>query len=252
MMNIGLLTSRFLSEFAVQTLKPVLEDDSFTIRVAVIDSRPGKSLLQKLKKNFRRGRGGYMLIMAFKSFFSRGGKSISTIQYCNDHGIEVIETTEPYSEDTAEKIRNYSLDVLVLTGGYGIVKEPLLSITPKGVLSYHHGDMRKYRGMPFGFWELYNNEKEMGLTVQILSPGLDCGIPVVEKSIEIQRKDTLKSLQIRALHESKNMLYSALKTITIPEPGIIEVEKPGKLYTLPDLRQWLFFKMNIFRRKLGF
>jgi hypothetical protein len=94
--------------------------------------------------------------------------------------------------------------------------------------------------------------KRWDFTVQILSPGLDCGIPVLKSQSKYKERIRLKSLQIMALHESKISFNSALKTITIPEPGIIEVEKPGKLYTLPDLRQWLFFKMNIFRRKLGF
>ena len=36
----------------------------------------------------------------------------------------------------------------VLLGGFGIVKEPLLSLASQGILSYHHGNMRKYRGQP--------------------------------------------------------------------------------------------------------
>ena len=35
--------------------------------------------------------------------------------------------------------------------------------------------------MPPAFWELYNGEKEMGLTVQKLSVNLDSGSPLVEK-----------------------------------------------------------------------
>lgn len=39
------------------------------------------------------------------------------------------------------------------------------------MLSYHHGDMRRYRGQPPGFWELYNGEREIGVTVQRLAAG---------------------------------------------------------------------------------
>jgi methionyl-tRNA formyltransferase len=130
-----------------------------------------------------------------------------------------------------------------LTGGYGIIKEPILSIPPFGILSYHHGDMRKYRGQPPAFWELYNNEKEMGITVQILNSGLDCGIPVVEKTVEIRKNDTLKMLFNRAMKESESMMHEALKMLENPGFHPAKIESFGKVYTLPDLGQWL--KLNI-------
>lgn len=105
------------------------------------------------------------------------------------------------------------MDVLILIGGFGIIKEQLLTITPLGVLAYHHGNMRKYRGIPPAFWELYNNEMEMGVTIQVLAPGLDCGIPIEEKSIEIRPKDSYKSLKNRAFKESENLMYDALRKL---------------------------------------
>ena len=56
----------------------------------------------------------------------------------------------------------FCIDVLCLIEGYGIIKRPLLEITNFGVFSYHHGDMKFYRGMLPAFWELYNGETRMG------------------------------------------------------------------------------------------
>ncbi len=55
--------------------------------------------------------------------------------------------------------------------------------------------MRKYRGMPPIFWELYNNEQEIGITVQKLDTRLDARIPIVEKKITIDHNDSYKSLK---------------------------------------------------------
>jgi methionyl-tRNA formyltransferase len=165
-------------------------------------------------------------------------------------GIGFIETEEPFSSDVIELVRNNNLDVLLLVGGFGIIKEPLLSITPLGVLSYHHGDMRAYRGMPPAFWELYNGEKEMGVTVQVLAPGLDCGIPIEEKSICIQPKDSLKTLKIRAFKESESMMYDALRKLSNPDFKPNRIEKFGKVYTLPNLRQWLILNTKVLWRKM--
>jgi methionyl-tRNA formyltransferase len=108
--------------------------------------------------------------------------------------------------------------------------------------------MREYRGMPPALWELYNNEKEMGITVQVLAPGLDCGIPIDEKTIEIQPKDSLKSLRSRLFKESEDMMYVALKKLSNPDFKRCKIERLGKVYTLPTLSQWIFLNLKILWR----
>ncbi len=245
MIKIGLLTSNSLSEYRLKTLKPILEDNHFSIKVAIIDKRPKKTLKKKLRKNIKRGRGGYIIIMAFQSIFSKKSISIDTKEFCRQNEIEVIETQEPYSPDTIENIKKFNLDLLILIGGYGIIREPLLKVTPIGVLSYHHGNMRKYRGMPPALWELYNNEKEIGVTVQILSSGLDCGIPVEEKNIEIKKNDSLKKLQNRASEQSIDMLYKALLKVSDKNFTPVKIDTFGKVYTLPNLRQWMMLNIKL-------
>ncbi|MDG2080411.1 MAG: formyltransferase family protein [Bacteroidales bacterium] len=249
-MKIGLLASSEISNFRLKTLKPILTNSNFLIKVAIIDKRPKLTLKQKLKKNLKRGRGGYIIIMGFERLFSKKSYSISTVEYCHNNHIEIIETDEPYSDTTIDKIKEYDLDLLILIGGFGIIKKKILDVTPLGVLSYHHGDMRKYRGMPPALWELFNNEKEMGITVQILSSGLDSGIPIEEKKIAINRKDTLKNLQRRASDESIDMLYKALMKLSKKDYIPRKIDKFGKVYTLPNFRQWLLLNMKLYWRRL--
>ncbi len=248
-MTIGLLTAKGLTDFNRNALKPILQDPSLSIKVAIIDVRPEKSSYQKLKNNLRRGRGGYVLVMAVRSMISKD-EDTDTKTYCDSHNIDVIETKKPYSSETIDKIKAYNLDILFLLGGYGIVKKPLLEVTPLGVLSYHHGNMRNYRGMPPALWELYNNEKEMGVTVQILTPGLDRGTPITEKNIEIKKGDNLKRLETRAYDQSAGMLHTAIKKISDKNFEAEKIESFGKVYTLPNLRQWIMLNLKIAWRKL--
>jgi folate-dependent phosphoribosylglycinamide formyltransferase PurN len=249
-MKIGLLTGNSLSEFRLNTLKPILEDNNYSIKVAIIDNRRKNSLKQKLIKNIKRGRGGYILVMALQIIFSKKGVKLNTKEFCSRKGISVIETKEPYSPDTIENIEKYNLDLLILLGGYGVIKEPLLKLTPIGILSYHHGNMRKYRGMPPALWELYNNEKEIGITVQILSSGLDNGIPIEEDSIDIRKEDSLKSLRSRVFEQSEIMLYNALKKLSNKEFSPQRIDNFGKVYTLPNLRQWIVLNIKLIWRRL--
>ena len=251
-MNVGILVSSTnMSDFRARTLQPILEDNRFNIKVAIIDSRKPKSFKEKIIQNFKRGRGGYMLVMAFQKFFATPSSthSIAIQQYCDDNHIETIETNNPYLEETLNTIVSYNLDVLLLVGGYGIIKEPLITLTPQGILSYHHGDMRKYRGMPPAFWELYNNEKEAGITLQKLSVGLDCGLPIEEKKVIIEKQDTWHSLEKRMQEESTDMMYLALCKLLNKSYTPTPITSLGKVYTLPNLREWIIFNLKIFFRK---
>lgn len=249
-MRIGLLTGNSLSAVQLNRLMPILKDDSFSVELAIIDESPKKSIKQKLKKNIRKGRGGYILIMAYQRFFRKKGIIVRTEKFCKENGIPVHKTENIYSQEIIDNIRKYNLDTLLLIGGYGIIKEPLLSISKIGVLSYHHGNMRKYRGMPPALWELYNGEKEMGVTIQILASGLDCGIPVEEKTIEINENDTLKKLNERALQESSDMMYKALKKLSNKDFVPAKIERFGKIYTLPNLKQWIILNIKILWRRI--
>ena len=104
--------------------------------------------------------------------------------------------------------------------------------------------------MPPALWEIYNNETEMGMTVQILTPGLDCGTPIEEKTIEIYAKDSFSSLETRAYKESEGMMYRALKKLNDPSFAPEKIDKFGEVYTLPNLTQWIVLNFRILKRKL--
>lgn len=254
-MNIGILVSKNgLSDFEQKVLKPILEDSRFNIKVASIDNRKTLTIKQKIFKNLKRGRGGYIVIMAIQKFFSvfvkDNSKNVSTKDYCYRNQIDIIETSSLYSPEVLNTLKSYNLDILLLINGYGIIKEPLINLTKLGILSYHHGNMRKYRGMPPAFWELYHNEKEVGMTVQKLSIGLDSGLPIIEKSVKIECNDTLKSLEKRVIEESTLMMHKGLVKLLNPKFKGVEISEFGEIYTLPNLREWIIFSLKILTRKI--
>lgn len=169
--------------------------------------------------------------------------------YYNKIGVPYLETREPYSEETVMEIKAWQPDVMVMLGGFGIVKEPLLSLAPQGILSYHHGNMRKYRGQPVGFWELYNGESEMGVTVQRLAAGIDKGTPIVEKVIPIEKDDDVNSLCRRAMTCSTDMMCEALRCLGDAAFVPDQIQQYGPVYTLPNLRQYLRLQFKLLFRR---
>lgn len=250
-MKTGILLGKYITDFQINVLKHILDDSSLNIKLVVIDDRPTISIRTKIKKNLKRRRGGYIMVMAAQQYFSKEN-NFSTEDYFRTLNIDVLKTTDLYSESTRSTIESYFVDVLVLLGGFGIIKKPLLSLCPHGILSYHHGNMRKYRGMPPAFWELYNGRNDMGLTVQKLTERLDCGVPVVEKTVEIELNDNLRTLRNRAYGMSEVMMHQALKNISRKNFKPESIKYFGKVYTLPNLKQWLILNYRITKRKIIF
>jgi methionyl-tRNA formyltransferase len=231
-------------------LQPILDDGDFEVALVVVDSRPSKGTGRKVIDHLRRGRGGYVIVLTVQKCFGKPAKGMSVEEFCRVNRVERLETASPYTPQTSTEIRRHNLDLLVLVDGFGIVREPLLSVCPKGILSYHHGDMRKYRGMPPGLWELYNGEKEIGITVQKIAAGLDCGVPIEEKHIPLYPNDTLGALTARLKTEDERMLYAALKKMANPDFTLVPIQEFGKVYTLPNLRQWVTLNARIAYRRL--
>ena len=206
-MKVGLLISKGIKDYKKKSLELLVNEKKISVEIAIIDNRKTLTVKEKILKNIKRGRGGYILVMIFQKLFKVRQKEIDSESYLKMHNIKVYKTANIHDVNSLGYIRGYDLDLLILLNGFGILRKQVLNITRLGVLSYHHGDMRKYRGMPPCFWELYNNEKEIGITVQRINEKLDAGFPIVEKSIKIDKKFSYDELLSKVQKESIGMMH---------------------------------------------
>jgi len=246
------LASPSVDEFWLKVLDPLFDDPRIEIVGACVDARESPPLLAKLRQNVKRGRGGYVAVMAFNLVKrSLTDRSVATTDYLHERGVELREVEDLYAESTLEFMRSRQPDC-IFRFGFGFIHEPVLSLPPKGVISYHHGDIRKYRGQPVAFWELSAGEREMGVTVQVLNEELDAGQIVVEKSVQIRPDDTWAALERRAYDESVDMIHEACLLLDEDgfRPEIVPDDQLGGLNTVPNLRQWATLQSRVFRRKV--
>lgn len=134
---------------------------------------------------------------------------------------------------------------VVVRFGFGIITGDILTAPEYGVLSYHHGDIRSYRGRPAGFWEFMNDEKFAGITVQQLTEVLDGGRIAAEKSVDISNAQTWQEVKKRLFAQSDDLLSEAIDNVSSGE--ITQLEEVGALYSSPNtfeygrylLKNWL-------------
>ena len=88
--------------------------------------------------------------------------------------IDFFKNIFRYSVEDIKKIRDRNLDLIIRLES-GILKGEIFKSAKKGIISFHHGDNKFYRGLPPGFWEVYNNDPTTGFVIQKLNEKLDDG-----------------------------------------------------------------------------
>jgi hypothetical protein len=117
---------------------------------------------------------------------------------------------------------------LIVKFGMRLLRVPPTLEIP--ILSYHHGDPRRFRGRPAGFYELLSGEPMIGQVVQILSNRLDAG-KIVAFGQSRACRHSYRATMSEAYRRSPLLLPEAVRNClrgrTLPiEPG-------GTNYRLP-------------------
>lgn len=132
---------------------------------------------------------------------------------------------------------------LIIRFGLGIIQTNLR--TP--IISFHHGDPRKYRGRPSGFYEIANKEKTQGQIVQILTSKLDAG-----KVLSYGETKVCKGSYKKTLFNSYSISHLLLKKalISFKKKKYISNNHLGKIYKIPSNYSFLIFLFSYIFNKI--
>lgn len=156
-------------------------------------------------------------------------------------------------KEDLETLASLQLD-FILRFGFGILKGEVLDIPKFGVWSFHHGNPRKYRGGPAGFWEIFNGDDITGSILQQLNEKLDQGLIIKEgffKTIDHSYKANL----FHVLQETASWPSIAVKSIVYNNQEQLQlksVEEKGKLYKVPSNWTVLRFLYKVLSNKISF
>lgn len=145
------------------------------------------------------------------------------------------------------QIRSLRPDLGVIAGTY-ILKESVFSIPKHGCINLHSGKVPEYRGAAPGFWEMYNGESSVGITIHRVVSGVDAGKILLQEEfpfdrvpeedpvvyIERFRSEILRSNGIRMVTEAVGQLVAG----GAPERSQdIHSAKPYRSPTYKDVRE---------------
>ncbi|MDZ7637754.1 MAG: formyltransferase family protein [Bryobacterales bacterium] len=124
----------------------------------------------------------------------------------------VLEVGSLNSTFAAAKLAELSVDLGVVLGTR-VLKRSTFAQPRLGCINLHKGKVPEYRGMPPGFWELWDGADTAGVTVHFVDDGLDTGDIVETATVEISQFDSEETLLWKLSDASIRTLGNAVASI---------------------------------------
>ncbi len=141
-----------------------------------------------------------------------------------------------HAADVLSQIEQFEPDLGICLAA-PILRPPLFQLPKSGTINLHKGRVPEYRGMPPAFWEMWNQESEVGCTVHWVDAGLDTGQILVASTVPITKFSTVKGLQLQLDELGIRLVNRAIRLIADGNPSSEKQRGEGRTYTTPTLRQ---------------
>jgi methionyl-tRNA formyltransferase len=149
------------------------------------DREPQRGLLEKLTRSLKYdGVTGTISKLARRNGEAKSSDRDLTTDAASRHGIPITYVDCFHSPAAVEKMRAAHPDLGVIFGT-NIIKESVYSIPRLGSVNLHQGMAPFYRGGPPVFWELFNGEREVGLTVHFVAAKVDSGDIIFQETVPL-------------------------------------------------------------------
>jgi hypothetical protein len=214
---------------------------------------PHRSLTQKIKRSIRYD-GYTATVKKFSGTLlggvTKGAEELEGVRESQKSLDKLIENlsiplyrVENYhTETTIELLRGVNADLGVLYGT-NIINESVFGIPRLGSINLHQGLAPFYRGGPTVFWELFNDEKELGITVHFVVSKVDTGDIILQRTVPLDYDFArygldfgrfLADFRASLTEPSAKLLAESVRVISVgQEKRTRQNTSLGKRYRLP-------------------
>lgn len=261
-----LLDNIYLNKYLATAIENMLKKTSAKVNLLILNDEMGNETsgrLHNLYNKFntslsilKKHRIWAPVILKRELFPPEYAKDVHICQIDGLSNYEVIRTTPIQSEGFGNRFPDGVINTIseetdiVFRFGFGIIKGDILNATEYGVLSFHHGDIRKYRGRAGGFWAYLNGDKEAGVTLQVLTEDLDGGKIAKYESVKIEDDDSFKDIRTKIHCVSESMLVDVIFEIQTDEFSPNDPVQLGDLYTRRNYKHITRFTLKELKRRI--
>jgi methionyl-tRNA formyltransferase len=171
-------------EFAVPSLKALLENDENVVCVVTQPDRP-------------KGRGRLLSSPPVKKLAQAAA-------------IPVLQPENIRSNAFLSSLKKYEPDLIALTAYGKILPAELINLPPLGTINVHGSLLPKYRGAAPVQWAVINGETETGITIMQMDAGIDTGDILLQEKIFIAPTDTAGTMSVKLAELGGTALAKAI------------------------------------------
>lgn len=164
------------------------------------------------------------------------GQGLELDAIAADPRVELLEVPDLHGEDVLALVARFQPDLGIALAA-PILKEQLFGIPQLGSINLHKGKLPDYRGMPPAFWEVYNDEDEVGCTVHRIDARLDTGPILVQATVPRPPHATVGSLQLMLDELGVDLVRDAVRMLDEGRADFQPQPTGGKTYRRPTLKQ---------------
>ena len=135
----------------------------------------------------------------------------SIVQASKRLGIPLFRPDSPKDLGFQEKILDLNPDLFISAGYWAILPESLLSVPRIAAVNFHGSLLPRHSGKHPVFWTLWYGDKETGITLHHMDPGIDTGDIVYVKKVKVMLNDTVASLYDRIMQASMPLIDRLIK-----------------------------------------
>lgn len=128
--------------------------------------------------------------------------------------VEATMRRDPYVGElrvVTDRLEDLDADVLVVAGHRHLIRPEVYGRARLGAVGLHPALLPRYRGSYPLWWALWNREREAGITLYRLGPGIDDGPVIAQARVPVHAGDTFAELYERVCREIPELLVSLLE-----------------------------------------
>jgi methionyl-tRNA formyltransferase len=110
-------------------------------------------------------------------------------------------------------VKGMNIDLIISVAAPVIFKKDIIQLPKYGCINIHHAKLPKYRGMMPNFWQMYHDEKRVGMTIHEINPKIDDGRIILQKEVDIDQRETLNALIKRTKRIGAHLMIEAIEMI---------------------------------------
>lgn len=183
----------------------------------------------------------YRLLATVPNFLRKDG-CFSLAQLCRHYGVPIIHESHINSKEFLHRLKGMNLDLIISVAAPVIFKRYLIQLPKYGCINIHNAKLPKYRGMMPNFWQMYHNEKGVGITIHEITPKIDNGRIILQKEVDIYPNETLDSLIKRTKKIGAHFMIEAINMIKTGNIKYVEnIAAKGSYFSFPtreDVREF--------------